>query len=71
MTDDDQKPEKELSEFESLDQEAEMGILAEFWLFIREEKKWWLTPIVIMLLLIAVLAVLTQSGAAPFIYTLF
>jgi len=47
------------------------GILREFWLFLRDNKKWWLTPIIIVLLLVAVLIVLGGTGAAPFIYTLF
>lgn len=59
------------TEFESLNQQQEMGLLAEFWLFIKEEKKWWLTPIILVLLLVSALVVLTSTGAAPFIYTLF
>lgn len=39
--------------------------------FLRESKKWWLTPIVVMMLLLGVLVVLSGTGAAPFIYTLF
>jgi hypothetical protein len=48
-----------------------MSLLAEFWLFIREEKKWWLTPIILVLLLASAAIFLTSTGAAPFIYTLF
>ncbi len=47
------------------------GFLAEFWGFLRENKKWWLGPIVVVLLLLGVLVVLGGSAAAPFIYTLF
>ena len=47
------------------------GILREFWLFLRDNKKWWLTPIILVLLLVALLIVLGGSAAAPFIYTLF
>ena len=47
------------------------GLVREFVDFLRENKKWWLTPIVIVLLLVSVLAVLSLSPAAPFIYTLF
>ena len=47
------------------------GIVSEFWDFIRHNKKWWLTPIIVMLLLVGVLVVLGSTGAAPFIYTLF
>lgn len=59
------------SEFESLNDQEQMGLLAEFWLFIKEEKKWWLTPIILVLLIVGALVALTSSGAAPFIYTLF
>lgn len=50
------------------------NILSEFILFIRENKAYWITPIVIAVLLLAGLIVLGGVGggaAAPFIYTLF
>jgi len=50
------------------------GIVSELWLFIRENKAWWMTPIVIAVLLLAGLIILGAVGggaAAPFIYTLF
>jgi hypothetical protein len=47
------------------------GTLAELVDFLRHNKKWWLTPIVIMLLLVGALVILGGTGAAPFIYTLF
>ena len=59
------------SDFEKEGQEDNISLLAEFWLFIKEEKKWWLTPIILVLLLVGALVALTSSGAAPFIYTLF
>ncbi len=51
---------------------SKLGILKEFWDFMKVRKKWWLTPIVVVLLLLGTLIVLTQGTAvAPFIYTLF
>ena len=51
---------------------SKLRILSEFWLFIRQEKKYWLLPIVIVFLLFGLLLVFSQSSAiAPFIYTLF
>jgi hypothetical protein len=47
------------------------GLVAEFIDFILHNKKWWLIPIVVMLLLLGLLVVLSGTGAAPFIYTLF
>jgi hypothetical protein len=47
-------------------------VLVEFWQFLREEKKYWLMPIVIVFVLFGLLIVFGQSSAvAPFIYTLF
>jgi hypothetical protein len=47
-------------------------VLSEFWQFLRQEKKYWLAPIVVMFLLFGLLIVFSQSSAlAPFIYTLF
>jgi hypothetical protein len=43
----------------------------EFWALLRENKKWWLTPIVVAILLLGVLSWLAGSSVAPFIYTLF
>jgi hypothetical protein len=51
--------------------QAEGGLFAELWLFLRDNKKWWLLPILGILLLFGVLVLLSGSGAAPFIYTLF
>lgn len=44
---------------------------AEFIDFLKDNKKWWLLPIVVVLLGLGALVVLSGSGAAPFIYTLF
>jgi len=47
-------------------------VLAEFWSFLRQEKKYWLLPIVFVFLLFGLLIAFAQSSAlAPFIYTLF
>ena len=51
---------------------AKHRVLTEFWQFLREEKKYWLMPIVIVFVLFGLLLVFAQSSAvAPFIYTLF
>jgi hypothetical protein len=48
------------------------AIIAEYFTFLRQEKKWWMIPIVAVLLLFGSLVLLTQgSPLAPFIYTLF
>jgi hypothetical protein len=51
---------------------SKLSILAEFWDFLKERKKWWLAPIIIFLVLFGTLIVLTEGTAiAPFIYALF
>ena len=48
------------------------SILKEFWIFLKERKLWWMTPIIFVLLLLGFLIVFTEGSAvAPFIYTLF
>ena len=42
-------------EFEDLVESPQTGIIREFWDFLRYNKKWWLTPIVLVLLLVGVL----------------
>ena len=49
-----------------------MSFLAEFWLYMRQRKKFWLLPIFIVLIVFGGLIVLTEGSAvAPFIYTIF
>jgi hypothetical protein len=37
----------------------------------RENKAWWMAPILIVLALVGILLLATSTGALPFIYTLF
>jgi hypothetical protein len=51
---------------------AKSRVLGEFFQFLRQEKKYWLVPIVVVVMLFGLLIVFSQSSAiAPFIYTLF
>lgn len=52
-------------------QGEEQGLVSEFAEFLRDNKKWWLAPIVIAVLGLGLLVLLGGSAAAPFIYTLF
>jgi hypothetical protein len=48
------------------------NLIVETWCFLKENKKWWLTPIIISLLIIGCLIIFGQGSAvAPFIYLLF
>lgn len=62
---------KAASDFERQASEERTGLIAEFRDFLRHNKKWWLTPIIVALLLLGLVVVLSGTAAAPFIYTLF
>ena len=48
------------------------AIFREFWYFMKYQKAWWLTPIILVLLGLGLLVVFTSSSPlAPFIYTIF
>jgi len=59
------------SDFEEQAAKAGCGFFAEFWIFLKENKKWWLLPILLAFLLMGALLLAGGTGAAPFIYTLF
>jgi len=49
-----------------------ISLVAEFWAFLRNRKKYWLLPLFVMTAILGGLLVLAQGSAvAPFIYTLF
>jgi len=49
------------------------SFIAHVWNFLKEEKKWWLTPIILAFALFAVLIVVSHNAplVAPFVYTIF
>jgi hypothetical protein len=47
------------------------GLAAELIGFLKNNKKWWLGPIILSILLLGLLVLLGGTAAAPFIYTLF
>jgi len=57
--------------FSDMADAPQTGLIREFWDFLRYNKKWWLTPIVLVLLFVGALVLLSGTAAAPFIYTLF
>ncbi len=61
----------EAADFAQQASRPQTGIAAELLSFLLQNKKWWLTPIVVMLLLMGLLIALGSTAAAPFIYTLF
>jgi hypothetical protein len=59
------------NDFQRQAEEAPPGLISEFIDFLLHNKKWWLSPIILVLLLLGLLVLLSGSGIAPFIYTLF
>jgi hypothetical protein len=59
------------TEFINDAEREQIGFLSELWDFLRFNKKWWLTPIVIVLVGLGLLIALGGTAASPFIYTLF
>ena len=57
--------------FEEAGEQQPSSLMKEVWLFIMENKAWWMIPIVLTLSALGLLVVLGSTGAAPFIYTLF
>ncbi len=47
------------------------GLVTEFVDFLKDNKKWWLAPIIVSILGLGLLVLLGGTAAAPFIYTLF
>ncbi len=71
MASDSRKAGQSSDEFTRLAGERSSSATGDLIAFLRENKKWWLTPIILVLLLVGLLVVLGGTAAAPFIYTLF
>lgn len=51
---------------------SKLQVLRELWEFMRENRKYWMIPIITVLVLVGILLVVTQSSVvAPFIYAFF
>jgi len=61
----------DLSKFDRLASQKQPSIAAEFYEFLRDNKKWWLLPILILIGGFGILVALASTGVAPFIYTMF
>jgi hypothetical protein len=50
---------------------ARQSLIKDLYLFIKQEKKWWLVPLIAVLLIIGTVLVLAGSSPlAPFLYPL-
>jgi hypothetical protein len=68
MTGGNERDDVERKDLSELVESRQSGVLAEFWLFLKYNKKWWLLPLLLALLLLGLLVILSGSGLAPFIY---
>ena len=66
MTDEEQQ-----DDFLAQSSESRTGLAREFVAFLKDNKKWWLAPIIISIIGLGLLVMLGGTAAAPFIYTLF
>ena len=48
-----------------------MRLLKEFFAIARQNRVWWIMPLIVILLLIALLVVVGQVGGPMFIYTVY
>ncbi len=64
-------PDHRQDSFASKAGEQRSGLAGEFLAYLKDNKKWWLAPIILCVLLLGLLVLLGGTAAAPFIYTLF
>ncbi len=71
MNHDSDQPAPGAEEFARQGEAGRSGFVSDFIYLLRQNKKWWMLPLIAVLLAFGVLMVLSSTGAAPFIYTLF
>lgn len=57
--------------FEQDGQPAATSLLGEIVQMLKQNRKYWLIPIIVFLIFLGILVILGGTAAAPFIYTLF
>ena len=62
---------KQRTEYEKFGEQKDIGLFGELVAMLKQNKKYWLIPLLIILLLFGALIALGSSAAAPFVYTLF
>jgi hypothetical protein len=65
-----EKP-KQTSQFAQQSGGKRSSFISEYLYLLKQNKKWWMLPLLVILLGFGLLMVLSSTGAAPFIYTLF
>ena len=59
------------SSFEQAGQSDQTNLVSELCQMLRQNKKYWMIPMIVVLLLLALMIMLGGTAAAPFIYQLF
>jgi hypothetical protein len=65
------RPRSDRTTFAEEAERKQPGMVRELWGLIRDNKKWWLTPIVVAAALLGLLMMLFGTPLSPLIYTLF
>ena len=60
-----------MNEFEHNTTSGRSSLVAEFWDFVKQSKKWWMLPILTVILLLGAFVLIGGTVAGPFIYALF
>ncbi len=63
-------PESAAEPLEEFGDESRPSIVQEFYWFLRENKKWWLIPLIVMFVVLGLLLLASETPLAPFIYTM-
>jgi hypothetical protein len=58
-------------EFEAAASRSGAGLVSEFWYLLKNNKKYWLLPILLTLLIFSGLMLLSSTAVGPLIYTFF
>lgn len=64
-------PTSQANEFAKIGAQKRGSLVGEYLFFLKTSKKWWMLPLVLVLLGFGLMMLLSSTGAAPFIYTLF
>lgn len=57
--------------FDQLSQQRKPGLVRELLSYLRDDRKWFLLPIIVGLLILGAIIVVSGTSIAPLIYTLF
>lgn len=66
-----EKNSKRTNEFARHGEMKRGSFIGEFIHMVRSNRKWWMIPLILILVAFGVMMVLSSSGVAPFIYTVF